>query len=103
MADDDTRTEKENQRLSEFGDKTVVNVQQIFGVALSEERVESDASGFVIYQGWAVIGSSETEAVWLISKLNYDGNNFFSERVWADGENTFDKVWNDRATYNYSY
>ncbi len=103
MADDDTRTEKENQRLSEFGGKTVVNVQQIFDVALAEERVESDSNGFVIYQGWAAVGSSEAETVWLISKLNYDGNSFFSERVWANGEQTFDKSWQDRATYSYSY
>jgi len=102
MADDDTRVEKENQKLGVFGDHTVVNVRQIFNVNVAEERVETDANGLVIYQGWAAVGSSESEAVWLISKLNWSGN-FFTERVWADGEDTFDKKWSERDTFNYSY
>lgn len=102
MADDDTRVEKENQRLGEFGNHTVVKVQQILGVALVEERVENNSNGMVIFQGWAVIGSGEADAVWLISKLNYSGFSF-TDRVWANGEDTFNKVWNDRVTYNYSY
>jgi len=103
MTDDDSRTGKENEKFSEFGTHTVVNIRTMFDVAVCEERIERDAQGKVIYQGWAIVGSAESEAVWLISKLNYDGNGRFTERVWADGEDTMDKVWDNRATYNYSY
>ena len=103
MTEGDTRVEKENKKLGEFGEHTLVNVRTIFNVNVAEERVETNASGRIIYQGWAVVGSAEAESVWLISQLNYDGNGFFKERVWADGEDTFDKSWDNRATYNYSY
>ncbi len=103
MAEDDTRVEKENQRLGEFGGHTLVNVRTIFNVPVCEERVENDANYRVIYQGWAIVGSSETEEVWLISKLNYDENGIFEGRVWANGEDTFDKEWDKKDTYDYSY
>lgn len=102
MAEEDSRVELENKKLADFGSHVVVKVRNIFSVQVSEERVENDANGMVIYQGWAVVGSSEGEEVWLISKLNYSGG-FFTERVWANGEDTFDKTWDNRATYNYSY
>ena len=102
MAEDDTRVEKENKRLGEFGNHTIVKVRNIFSVPVSEERVENDSSGKAIYQGWAVVGSSEDEAVWLISKLNWDGN-YFIGRTWANGEDTFDKIWDSKDTYSYVY
>jgi len=103
VATNDTRVEKENNKLSTFGGHQVVNIRSILNVALCEERVENTAAGVVVYQGWAVIGSEEADAVWLISKLTYDANGYFDNRAWAEGEDTFDKVWASRATYNYSY
>jgi len=102
MATEDDRIEDENNKFSKHGEVTNVNVNSNLSINMVEERVEVNGSGFVIYQGWAVIGSAESEAVWLISKLNYSGN-FFTGRVWADGEGTYDKVWNDRTGYDYSY
>lgn len=103
MAADDTRVEKENKKFIDFGNHIMLKVGLMMDVPLMEERVENTAGGDVVYQGWAVIGSAEDEAVWLICKLNYDGNGFFSERVWAEGEDTFTKQWDQRATYSYSY
>jgi len=103
MATEDDRIEDENNKFSKHGEITNVNVNSNLSINMVEERVEVNGSGFVIYQGWAVIGSAESEAVWLISKLNYDENGIFTERVWANGEDTFDKVWDSRDTYNYSY
>ena len=102
MATDDDRLEDENNKFSKLGDTTMINVNSNLSINMVEERVENNSNGIVIYQGWAVIGSAESEAVWLISKLNYDGF-YFTGRVWADGEGTYDKVWNDRDTYDYSY
>lgn len=53
------------------------------------------------YVGKAQIGSAKTEAVWQIQKLTYDGSNL-TDVQWADGDDAFDKVWNDRETYTYS-
>ncbi len=103
MVEGDSRLEKENQKLSEFGDHTIVNVRTIFNVSVCEERVENDANMRVIYQGWAVVGSSESESVWLISKLTYDGSGIFIGRAWANGEDKFDKIWDSKDTYSYSY
>lgn len=102
MTDEDTRVEKENQRLGEFGGHTLVNIRNIFSVPVCEERAENDANGKMIYQGWAIVGSAEDEEVWLISKLNWDGN-YFIGRVWANGEDTFDKEWDQKDTYSYTY
>lgn len=101
MSDED-RVEKENEKFSTFGDHVTVNVRNIFDVPVCEERVENDADGKVIYQGWAIVGSAEDAAVWLISKIIYDGY-FFIGRVWANGEETFDKVWDSKDTYSYTY
>ena len=101
MVDDDTRTGKENEKFGTLGNEVLIKTQTLFSVNLAEERVENEDFK-VIYQGWAVIGSGEAEAVWLISKLIYVGG-VFSERRWADGEGTFNKIWNDRDTYSYSY
>jgi len=102
MATEDDRLENENNKFSKHGSTTNINVNSNVSINMVEERVEVNGSGFVIYQGWAVIGSAESEEVWLISKLNCSGN-FFTGRVWANGEATYDKVWNDRTSYDYSY
>ncbi len=102
MATDDDRLEDENNKFSKNGDTTNVNVSSNLNINMVEERVENDSDGKVIYQGWAVIGSAESEAVWLISKLTWDGFKF-TGRSWANGEGTYDKIWNDRDTYDYSY
>ena len=82
----------------------MVQVANILNASLAEERFELDGTtGNVIYQGWAAIGSGEAEAVWLISQLNYDVNGQVIARVWADGEGEFNKIWDDRATFNYTY
>ena len=103
MDEEDYRLENENKKFSKFGNHTAINVNSILNISRMEERVENGAMGRVIYQGWAAIGSSETEAVWLISKLNYDEDGFFIGRVWADGEDTFNKVWDSADTYTYDY
>ncbi len=100
--DDDTRTGKENEKFGTFGNDVLLKVRSILNVNMAEERVEN-SSFKVIFQAWAPIGSSDDEAIWLISKLIYDSGGIFSERKWANGEDTFNKIWDDRATYNYSY
>lgn len=103
MAADEYRLEHENKKFSDFGEHVVINVRNIFDVPISEERVTRNAMGMAEYQGWAIIGSAESEAVWLISKIIFDSKGRMIARVWANGEDTFDKVWDSKDTYNYSY
>ena len=55
-----------------------------------------------IYIGYAVPGSSENEAKWQIRKLEYDDAGNLVSVKFAEGTVGFDKIWNNRASYNYS-
>lgn len=60
-----------------------------------------DVNGNLVYIGIATAGRATTEASWFIKKLAYSGNNL-SGIACASGQITFDKVWDNRATYTYS-
>lgn len=62
------------------------------------------ASGVeVLYLGEAEPGYATSVAKWRIKKFTYDsGTNNVSEVNWASGNDNFDKIWDDRATYTYS-
>ena len=55
----------------------------------------------VLYRGEASVGTLESAAAWRIRKivLALDGD---VTETWASGTALFDKIWSDRATYNYS-
>lgn len=53
-----------------------------------------------LYVGIAVVGVSGATTGWKIKRVNTSGAN--TTVSWADASINFDKVWNDRATYNYS-
>lgn len=53
------------------------------------------------YVGRASPGTPTSEARWRIEKWVYSGNNII-EILWASGNVEFDKIWDARATYDYS-
>jgi hypothetical protein len=65
----------------------------------------------VIYQGWyndenpgwetATTASRKGEAKWKILRITISANVHTKE--WAEGNEKFDKVWDDRASLNYSF
>lgn len=60
----------------------------------------------LIYAGFAVPGSSESDRVWQIKQLNYNTNNLVSV-LWpqdANGKASTDYSfsWDDRTSYTYS-
>ena len=59
-----------------------------------------DESGAYTYVGKAVAGGSEASAVWRIFRLD-ETLAPDSELRYADGVTTFNKIWNNRATYTY--
>ncbi len=70
------------------------------GVATPYETRIDEVSDTVTYIGKAIPGSDNDEAVWQIKKMVIDGNETSIE--WADGEASFDKVWDDRTSLTYT-
>jgi hypothetical protein len=59
-----------------------------------------DESGSYTYVGKAVAGSNKASAVWRIFRLD-ETLAPDSELRYADGVSTFNKIWNNRASYTY--
>jgi len=60
----------------------------------------------LIYAGFAVPGSSESDRVWQIKQLNYNTNNLVSV-LWPQDPNgkastDYSFSWDDRTSYTYS-
>lgn len=51
------------------------------------------------YLGDAALGSGEDAAVWRIRRI--DETNLM-EQTWADGDDNFDNIWDDRESLSYS-
>ena len=56
--------------------------------------------GEYFYIGQAVTGSATSDATWRIYKAVFASNSGY--KVYASGTTSFDKVWDDRASYVYS-
>ncbi len=65
-----------------------------------EERRANNASGQVEYIGEAIPGSQNGSPNWRIHKRTYSSNRL-TKIAWAKYNAKFDKIWNDRITYNY--
>jgi len=55
----------------------------------------------LLYKGEATVGSLDANASWRIRKITIASDNDISE-TWADGVDTFNKVWDNRLSYIYS-
>lgn len=58
-----------------------------------------DAPAGITYVGFAPVGSSESDPVWQIKKITESGT--VTKVEFAEGETTFDKIWNNRASLTY--
>lgn len=54
------------------------------------------------YVGYAAPGSLTSAAVWRIVRITYDANDNPTVVEWADGNNGFDNIWDNRAALSYS-
>jgi len=63
--------------------------------------LDYDGNGQLIYQGKAAIGSASSTASWQIKKLAWTGGQMSSMK-WADGNDDFDNIWDNRAGLSYS-
>lgn len=58
-----------------------------------------DSADPIIYIGKAAIGSSTASAVWQITKLDTSSG---LVKTWADGDASFNNIWDNRAALSYS-
>lgn len=70
----------------------------IVGVAGEALRFDSSADP-ILYLGLAVPGSSTASAVWRITRIDVSSGVIFQ---YADGNDSFDNVWDNRASLSYS-
>jgi len=57
---------------------------------------------FTEYVGRAAPGTPTSEAKWRIEKWSYNASNTITSITFASGNAEFDKIWDNRATYNFS-
>lgn len=69
-----------------------------------KKKMQNNGSGQPEYIGEAWPGTATSEAKWRIKKMEYDDGKYKppTGQVWADGEASFSKVWDNRASYSYS-
>lgn len=78
-------------------DKTRGDVQVMSDVCF--DILQDDASATVSYYGFAAPGTATTAATWRIMRKSVSGN--VTSYRYADGTDTFIKVWDNRASYTY--
>ncbi len=64
--------------------------------------IEYDINNNPVYIGKAQPGSISSSSVWQIQKLSYDASGNVTKIEWAEGSDDFNKIWDNRANYNYS-
>ena len=66
-----------------------------------EEAIRlDDAGGGITYVGWAIPGSITSSAIWKLMRMTESSGDLTIE--WADGNVSYDNVWNNRASLSYS-
>lgn len=68
---------------------------------MSEKNLVVDTvSSSLVYIGEAAISVTQAAAFWKIKRITTTGS--IVQIEWADGNEDYDNVWNDRASLSYS-
>lgn len=67
-----------------------------------KQLIEYDVNNNPIYVGMAEPSTATGSLLWQIKKITYDASNNPTAVEWADGNDSFDNEWDERATYTYS-
>jgi hypothetical protein len=62
-------------------------------------RVDDTTTANVTYVGYAVIGSLSSASVWKIKKIDTTSGVVIT---WADGDSSYNNIWDNRASLSYS-
>lgn len=61
--------------------------------------VDETSTPDTIYIGYAEIGAATSSAVWKVKRIVTTGG---ATITWADGDDNYDNIWDDRTTLTYS-
>lgn len=88
--------------MSEHGRAGGVNTAQGYKNTrnVEESTLIDEASDTVTYLGFAKTGSATSASSWQIKKILTSGN--VTSIQFADGNDDYDNVWDDRASLDYS-
>lgn len=64
--------------------------------------VQVDDTGTTLYQGWAVPGTATSSAAWRIRRVVSSGTPTDTSITFADGDDSFNNVWDNRTGLSYS-
>ena len=70
------------------------------GTSANYKTLVDEASSTVTYVGYALPGTVTSAVDWRVKRLTESGNDLNVE--WADGDDLFDNVWDNRAALSYS-
>ena len=70
------------------------------GGNFNDKLLQVDSEGSTTYLGYADPGTATSAAFWAIKRIVETGKDV--SITWADGNNSFDNIWNDRLTLVYS-
>lgn len=87
-----------NPATEEKQDDIITAIQGIGGASQYALQLD-EASATVSYIGEAPTGSSTGDSVWRIKKMDTTTGTVIT---WADGNDNFDNVWDDRAILSYA-
>ena len=100
---DELITEATNQstNLATIAEKATDILEELQNDALAKRLTVrlDEVSDTLFYVGKALIGASESNSVWQVVRYTTTGVILKSE--YANGNEAFDQVWNDRATLTY--
>lgn len=88
-----------NPATSEKQDAIISAINNISGSSNYKNIVDDYSTPNIIYIGDAQIGSATSSAVWRIQKINKTTGTVIT---WADGNDSFDNVWDNRLSLIYS-
>ena len=74
-----------------------IDREDVWEGTMYSKKVDYNTDGQPLYEGWAAPGSSTSDAVWRIKKIEYDSNGRVTGEVWADGNTNFDNTWDTKS------
>ena len=68
-------------------------------VQFKNKLLQVDSVGLTTYLGYAESGTATSATTWAVKRIVETGNDVVI--TWADGDKSFDNIWDDRLTLTY--
>ena len=68
-------------------------------VQFKNKLLQVDSVGLTTYLGYAEPGTVTSDTTWAVKRIVETGNDVVI--TWADGDKSFDNIWDDRLTLTY--